>query len=74
MNYKIIFKTSASRLKKIFFNLISPQQKAYGENRFSAKSSELIADIIEITDIPNKERFLVTMDIKKAFSSLDHIL
>ena len=32
----------------------------------------MIADIIEITDILNKEGFLVTMDIEKAFDSLDH--
>ena len=32
----------------------------------------MIADIIEITDIFNKEGFLVTMDIEKAFDSLDH--
>ena len=32
----------------------------------------MIAGIIEITDILNKEGFLVTMDIEKAFDSLDN--
>ena len=32
---------------------------------------KLIADIIEITDVLNK-RFLVIMDIEKAFDSLNH--
>ena len=32
----------------------------------------MIADIIEITDVLNKEGFLVTMNIEKAFDSLDH--
>ena len=32
----------------------------------------MIAHIIEITDVLIKEGFLVTMDIKKAFDSLDH--
>ena len=45
---------------------------AYVENRFIGESGRLIADIIEITDILNKEGFLVTMDIEKAFNSLDH--
>ena len=45
---------------------------AYVENRFTGKSSRLIADIIEITGVLNKEGFLVTMDINKAFDSLDH--
>ena len=45
---------------------------AYVKNRFIGKSSRLIADITEITGVLNKEGFLVTMDINKAFDSLDH--
>ena len=36
------------------------------------ESKRLISDIIEITEIGNVEGFLVTMDIEKAFDSLDH--
>ena len=72
VEYKIISKALASRLKKVLPNLISPQQTAYVENRFIGESGRLIADIIEITDILNKEGFLITMDIEKAFNSLDH--
>ena len=72
MDYKIISKALASRLKKVLPNLISPQQTAYVKNRFIGESGRLIADVIEITDILNKEGFLVTMDIEKAFNSLDH--
>ena len=36
------------------------------------ESRRLISDIIEITEIGNVEGFLVTMDIEKAFDSLDH--
>ena len=32
----------------------------------------MIVDIIEITDVLNKEGFLVTRDIEKTFDSLDH--
>ena len=45
---------------------------AYVEDRFIDESGRLIAYIIEITDILNKKRFLVIMDIEKAFDSLDH--
>ena len=72
VDYKINPKALASRLKKVLPNLISPQQTAYVENRFIGERGRLIADIIEITDVLNKEGFLVTMDIEKAFDSLDH--
>ena len=44
-----------------------PQQTAYVENRLIGESGRLITDIIEITDVLNKEVFLVTKDIEKAF-------
>ena len=72
MDYKIISKALASRVNKVLPNLISPQQTPYVENRFIGESGRLMADIIEITDVINKEGFLVTMDIEKAFDSLDH--
>ena len=71
-DYTIISKALASRVEKVLPNLISPQQTANVENRFIGESGRLIADIIEITDVINKEGFLVTMDIEKAFDSLDH--
>ena len=58
-----------SLLKKVLRNLISPQQTAYVENRFIGERGRLTSNIIEITDILNKEGFLVTMDIKKNFDS-----
>ena len=64
------FKALVSRPKKVLPNLISPQQMAHVENRFIGESSRLIAGIIEITDILNKEGFLVAMDIEKPFYSL----
>ena len=66
MDYKIICKALASRLKKVLPHLISPQQTAHVENRFIGESGRLIADIL------NKEEFLLTMDIEKVFDSLDH--
>ena len=73
MDYKIISKVLLSRLKKVLPNLISPQQTAYVENRFIGESGRLFLDIIHITDIFNKEGFLVTMDIEKGFDSLGDI-
>ena len=57
VDYKIISKALVSRPEKILPNLISPRQTAYVENRLIGESGRLIADIIEITDVLNKEGF-----------------
>ena len=36
------------------------------------ESDRLISDITELCDIIDIPRYLVTMDIEKAFNSLDH--
>ena len=59
-------------VQKVLPNLILPQQTAYVKNSFIGESGRLIADIVEITDVPNKEGFSVTMDIEKVFDWLDH--
>ena len=52
--------------------LISSQQTSYLKNRFIGESGRLISDTIEISDWLNIEGLLNTMDIEKAFDSLDH--
>ena len=69
---KLITKALASRLKKVLPFLISPNQTAYVENRFIGESGRLISDILETTTILKKEGFLVTIDIEKAFDSINH--
>ena len=62
---KIISKVFAEKLKETLPSLISPHQTAYVKNRCINESGKLISDIIEVSD------HLVTMDIEKAFDSLD---
>ena len=69
---KILFKALAKRLKEVLSCLISAQQTAYVQNRNIGESGRLISDIIEIANSQKMESFLVTMDIEKAFDSLDH--
>ena len=69
---KIISKALSEKLKEVLPDLISSQQTAYVKNRHIGESGRLISDIIEITEIRKIEGFLVTMDIEKAFDSLDH--
>ena len=47
VDYKIISKALASKVKNVLPNLISPQQTVYGKHRFIGEGGRLIADIIE---------------------------
>ena len=52
--------------------MISHEQTAYVKDRFICETGRLISDIIEVSDIFNTDGFLVTMDIERAFDSLNH--
>ena len=68
----VVNKTISSKLKTVSPTLISSQQTAYVKKRFIGGSDRLISDIIEISGCFSITGFLVTMDIEKAFDSLDH--
>ena len=51
---------------------MSSSQTDYVKNRCLSKSGRLISDVTEMCDILDFLGFLVTMDIEKAFDSLDH--
>ena len=72
VDYKIVSKVHAARLKDIFPKIISSEQYAYVKNRFIGENGRLISDITEVADLFNIEGYIVTMDIEKAFDSLDH--
>ena len=72
VDYKIASKALAERLKKILPILNSHEQTAYVKDRFICETGRVISDIIEVSDVFNIDGFLVTMDIGKAFDSLNH--
>ena len=72
MDLKIIFKVLATRFKKVISSLISSNQIAYVNGRFISEGGRLISDILEICDTLKIEGFLLTVDIEKAFDSVDH--
>ena len=65
-------KALAERLKKIVPVLISHEQTAYVKDRFICEARSSISDIIKVSDVFNRDDFLVTIDIEKAFDSLNH--
>ena len=72
IDLKITSKALSEKLKKIMPNLISSQQTAYVKNRHIGESGRSISDSKEIAKLKKLEGFLVTIDIEKAFESLDH--
>ena len=74
MNYdaKLLHKTLADRLREVLASLISPDQTAYIKERFLGESVRLISDIFETTKTFNIEGYILTIDIEKAFDSVEH--
>ena len=69
---KIISKVLSTRIKNVLPFLISSNETAYVKNRFIGESGKVISDILEIANTLALEGFLVTMDIGKAFDSVNH--
>ena len=74
INYdaKLLSKTLAERLKSVLPSLISHDQTAYVANRFLGESVRLVSDLLEITKALDLEGYLLSIDIEKAFDSVDH--
>ena len=72
VDMKLLTKTLATKMKEVLPKLISPDQTAYVANRFIGESARLISDILELTKQLEIDGYLVTIDIEKAFDSMDH--
>ena len=69
---KIISKVLSTGIKYVLPFLVSSNQTAYVKNRFISESERAISDILEIANALALEGFLVTVDIEKAFDSVNH--
>ena len=78
---KLISKALSERLKNVIImlpvkmlpDIISENQTAYINNRFISEGGRLINDLLEVCDTFNKKGYLVTIDIEKAFDSVNHV-
>ena len=59
-------------MKKVLPFLIDPGQTTYVDGRFLGKSGRLIDDITETCDLEKLEGYLVAINFKKTFDSLNH--
>ena len=69
---KIISKALSKRLKNVLLSLISDNQSAYVDERFISQGGRLVADVLQTTDVLKLSGMLVTIDIQKAFHSVNH--
>ena len=70
---KIISKSLASRFLPILPTIISSDQTAYVKGRFIGESIRLISDILDTSMKYNISGYMLTVDLQKAFDSIDHI-
>ena len=72
MDTELLSKVLACRIKKVIATLVSNCQTAYVPGRFMGESVRLTSDLLEYMDYNNLVGYLVTIDIEKAFDSVDH--
>ena len=69
---EIISKVLSTRIKIVLPFLNSPNQTVFAKNRFISESGKVISDILETANTLALEGFLVTLEIEKAFDSVNH--
>ena len=71
---KLISKALDSRLKSVISSIVYENQVACVNNRFISESGRLISDILQVTNSLDLEGMLMTVNIEKAFDSINHSL
>ena len=70
---KLISKALANKLKNVIPSLVSANQTAFVKDRYISEGGRLISDILEISSKLGLKGYLMTVDIEKAFDSVNHI-
>ena len=72
VDYKILAKCFANRIKQFMNGLIHPNQSGFLKGRNISNNVRLIFDIIEYTQTNEIPGALILLDIEKAFDSVSH--
>ncbi len=72
VDYKIIAKTLANRIKKYLNEIINTDQSGFIKGRNIGNNIRLIIDAIEYTNCKNIPGAILLLDIEKAFDSVSH--
>ena len=72
VDYKIVTKSLAKRLKLVIPSLIHTDQKGFIQNRYLGENVVELQTIMTMTDNFDHDEFaLLSLDIEKAFDSID---
>ena len=71
LDYKLLTKTFAERIKHVLPSIISSNQTGYVKERSIQDSIRLVQDLIHYLDINNLPGLLLTIDFQKAFDSIN---
>ena len=69
---KTISKALSKRLKKVLPSFISDNHPPFVDGRFISEAARLIKDVLQTTDELKLNAILVTINIQKAFDSVNH--
>ena len=69
---KICSKVLSSRLQKILYTVIHPDQHAFIKGRNIAEAIRNVQDMFYYLTTENKNNYIVSIDFRKAFDSIDH--
>ena len=72
VDMKLISKVLTSLLKSVIFTIVNENEVAYVNNRFISENGRLTSDVLKITNSLDIEELLMTVDIEKAFDSINH--
>ena len=73
VNLKILSRAPADCITKYLSFLISSNQTAQAERRFISEGGRLFSDILQVTVFFKLRGLVVTVDIQKAFDSINHL-
>ena len=71
VDFKIAAKAIAKRLEQVLPDLIHPDQTGFVKGRYIGENIRLIADVMEATTTQNLTGVLTSLDLRKAFDSLE---
>lgn len=72
VDYKILTRVFANRLKKVIGSIINKNQTCCIPNRAISDTIASVRDLIDYCDIENVQGYIIKIDQQKAFDKVDH--